>query len=142
MKFNFYYLSHKPRKFFNFYPPPIQTFSLLPFTPLATISSVKNGVSVMFGSWNPSQYLLQTASGLVKLAKGFCALQGILCATSSSAVVQVWDTTGTDATPGAVQITGSLSLTAGQSYPIPSKINYGLYVKLVSGSGSWTTFFD
>jgi len=96
----------------------------------------------MFGGWNPSQYLLQSASGLIKKAAGYAALQGIICATSSTAVVQVWDTTGTDATAGAIQVTGSITLTAGQSYPIPAKINLGIYVKLVSGSGSWTTFFD
>ncbi len=102
----------------------------------------------MFGSWNPSQFLLQSASGLVKMAKGFSALQGILCATSSTAVVVVWDSSGTNVANAAgdvsapVQITGQITLTAGQSYPIPSKINKGIYVQLVSGSGTWTVFFD
>lgn len=96
----------------------------------------------MFGSWNPSQYLLQAASGLVKKATGLCVLQGILCATSATAIVQVWDTSGTDATQGAVQVTGSITLSAGQSYPIPAKINLGIYVKLISGTGTWTVFFD
>jgi hypothetical protein len=83
-----------------------------------------------------------TTSTLVKLAKGLCTLQGILCATSTSAVIQIWDTTGTDQTAGAVQVTGSITLVAGQSYPMPAKLNLGLYVKLVSGSGTWTIFFD
>ena len=96
----------------------------------------------MFGSWNASQYLYQSASGLIKKAAGNCELQGILCATSSRAIIQIWDTTGTDATAGAVQVTGSITLTAGQSYPIPARLTLGLYVKLVSGSGTWTTFFD
>lgn len=102
----------------------------------------------MHGSWNPSQFLLQSASGLVKKALGFAALQGILCATSSTAIVVVWDSSGTNTTNAAgdtsapVQITGQITLSAGQSYPIPAKINKGIYVQLVSGSGSWTTFFD
>lgn len=99
----------------------------------------------MFGSWNPSQYKYLTdtiGSTLVKKAGGFSGLQGILCATSSSLLVQVWDTTGTDTTAGAIQVTGSITLTAGQSYPIPAKINLGLYVKVISGTGTFTVFFD
>lgn len=96
----------------------------------------------MFGSWNPAQWKQMSANGLVKTAGGFCALQGILCSTSSTAIVQVWDTTGDETTANAVKVLDSLTLTAGQSYPIPAKINQGLYVKLVSGTGSWTIFFD
>ncbi len=96
----------------------------------------------MFGSPAPCQYLLQSASGLIKKATGLCTTTGILCATSSSAIIQLWDTTGTDATAGAVQVTGSITLVAGTPYPIPAKFNNGIYVKLVSGTGSWTVFYD
>src|ERR1700692_4921969 len=102
----------------------------------------------MFGSWNPSQFLLQSASGLIKKATGFSGLQGILCATSNTAIIVVWDSSGTNTANATgdpsipVQVTGQITLVAGQSYPIPAKINKGIYVQLVSGSGTWTTFFD
>lgn len=96
----------------------------------------------MFGSDSPSQYLLQSASGLVKKATGLSTIQGILAATSSSAVIQVWDTPTDQTNALAKAVTGQLSIAAGTPYPIPAKINYGLYVQLVSGSGTWTVFFD
>ena len=96
----------------------------------------------MFGSWSPSQYIFLTASKLVKKAAGLCTISGILCGTSSSGIIQVWDTTGTDATAGAVQVTDSITLVAGTPYPIPAKLNMGLYIKLVSGSAGFTVFFD
>lgn len=96
----------------------------------------------MFGSWNPSQYKAMSASGLVKLATGLCALQGILCSTSSTAKIEVWDTLTDETNANAVKVLDDLTMTAGQSYPMPAKINYGLYVKLVSGTGAWTIFFD
>lgn len=101
----------------------------------------------MFGSWNPSQYKFfnwgtSITSTLIKLSKGFCGLQGILCATSSSLIIVVYDTLTTDTDPLAVQVTGQITLTAGQSYPIPAKINQGLYIKGISGTGTFTVFFD
>ena len=96
----------------------------------------------MFGSWSPCQYLVQSASGLVKKATGLCTITGMLCGTSSSAVIQVWDTPTDNTNAIAVAVTPQITLTAGTPYPIPAKINYGLYVQLISGSGSWAVYFD
>jgi hypothetical protein len=98
----------------------------------------------MFGSWNPSQYkrFSQAASVLVKKAGGYAGLQGILCASSASLIIEVWDTATDDTATQAVQILDQTTLTAGQSYPIPAKINYGIYIKVISGTGKATVFFD
>lgn len=96
----------------------------------------------MFGSVSPCQYLTQSASGLIKKATGLCTITGILCAVSNPAVIQVWDTPTDNTNALAKQVTGQLTMTAGQPYPIPAKINYGLYIQLVSGTGTWTVYFD
>lgn len=96
----------------------------------------------MFGSMNPCQYLVQSASGLIKKATGLTTTTGILCGTSSSAVIQLWDTPTTNADPKAVAVTPQLTLVAGTPYPVPAKFNYGIYTQLVSGSGSWAVYFD
>lgn len=97
----------------------------------------------MFGSADPTQWQLMTASGLVKKATGLCALTGILCAQSTSLVISLWD--GQDATGvlgPTTKCVDSIPLTAGVPYPIPAKLNNGLYIQFVSGSGSITVFYD
>lgn len=96
----------------------------------------------MFGSCNPAQYIFLTTSKLIKKATGLSTITGILCGTSSSGIIQVWDTAGTESTSGAVQVTDSISLVAGTPYPIPAKLNQGLYIKLVSGAAGFTVFYD
>ena len=97
----------------------------------------------MFGSPAPAQYKHMTASGLVKKATGLATMTGILAgAAGSSPIIIVYDTPTDDTNAQAVQVTGQLSLVAGTPYPIPAKFNYGIYVKLVSGSGDWTVIFD
>lgn len=97
----------------------------------------------MFGSLAPSQYKRITdTSTLVSKAGGYSQIMGILCAASTSLIVQVWDTSATDATAGAVQVTGSITLVAGTYYTIPARLNKGLYIKVISGTGDATVFFN
>lgn len=97
----------------------------------------------MFGSWNPSRSKKRFSdSGSVLCKKGMVALQGILCATSSSLIIQVWDTATDDTASNADQVMDSITLTAGQSYPIPYFFNLGLFIKVISGTGKATAFYD
>lgn len=99
----------------------------------------------MYGSWNPSQWtrIANATSLLIKKATGLATLGGLLCANSSSLIVVLWD--GQDAT-GALgptkQLTGQITLNSGQAYPCPAKLNNGLYVQIVSGTGDFTVFWD
>lgn len=77
-----------------------------------------------------------TASGIVKTGQG--RLNGALCAQSSSMKISVYD--GTD-TSGK-KLVDQMTLTAGNPYPMPVAFRTGLYVELVSGSGSTTFFWD
>jgi hypothetical protein len=94
----------------------------------------------MFGSWNPAQAKIFTANTLIKKGQGQST--GILCAQSSSLVVSVYDTASDDSAANAVKIVDSIPMTAGNPYAVPYKFNYGLYVKVVSGTGSATAFYD
>jgi hypothetical protein len=97
----------------------------------------------MFGSLNPCQYKFMSASGLLKKATGLGSITGILAATSSSAIIIVWDGQDATGTLGPTQqVTGQITLVAGTPYPIPAKLNNGLYIQLVSGTGGWTVFYD
>jgi len=99
----------------------------------------------MFGGWNPSQWkrIANATSTLIKKATGLSALQGILCANSSSLIIAVWDGQDATGTLGpTTQLTGSITLSSGQSYPMPAKLNNGLYIQVVSGTGDFTVFFD
>jgi hypothetical protein len=92
----------------------------------------------MFGSFNPAQWLRMTGSALVKKATGLCTITGILCTESSSLVINIYD--GIDNT--GTKVVGPLTLTASNPYPIPAKLNTGLYIEFASGSGSLTVFYD
>lgn len=96
----------------------------------------------MFGSMNPTQYKVVTANTLVKKSTGLCTVTGLLCSSSTSMVVQIWDTATDETNASAVKVVDSLTLVAGTPYPIPAKLNNGLYIKLISGTGSLTVFFD
>ncbi len=77
-----------------------------------------------------------TASGVVKADQG--NITGILVSSSSSLVLSVYD----DQAGSANLIVDSLATIAATPYPIPAKCNSGIYVKVVSGSGSFTVFYD
>lgn len=87
-------------------------------------------------------YTMSDSGGSALLAKasGFLGLQGVLCSSSSSLIIQVWDTLTNDSGAGAVLVQDQLTLTAGQSYPMPARILQGLYVKIVSGTGKFTVY--
>lgn len=97
----------------------------------------------MFGSLSPCQALKVTASVLVKKATGMATLTGLLCTESSSMIINVWDGQDAAGTLGpTTKIVGPLTLVAGTPYPMPVKLNNGLYFEVASGSGSFTAFFD
>lgn len=97
----------------------------------------------MFGSPNPCQWVRLAASALVKKATGLCTLTGILCTESSSLIINVWDGQDAIGTLGpTTKVLGPLTLVASNPYPIPAKLNNGLYIEFVSGSGSLTAFYD
>ncbi len=97
----------------------------------------------MFGSFNPAQWIRLTASALVKKATGLCTITGILCTESSSLIINVWDGQDASGTLGpTTKVLGPLTLVAGNPYPIPAKLNNGLYIEVVSGTGSFTVFYD
>lgn len=76
-----------------------------------------------------------TASGVVKTGQGVCA--SILCNTSSSLVISVYDGVST----GGTKFIGDLALAAGDVFDIPAQFMTGLYVEVVSGSGGVTVFY-
>ncbi len=95
----------------------------------------------MFGSLNPTQWKIITADGLVKKGQG--TLTGLLCASSSSMKISIYDGQDADGTLGTTRLlVDQLTLTAGNPYPIPAKLNNGLYIDVVSGTGSFTIFYD
>jgi hypothetical protein len=97
----------------------------------------------MFGNPNPTQVKLLTGSALLKKATGLGTITGILCAQSSNLVISIWDGQDATGTLGpTTKIVDSLPMTAGNPYPIPAKLNNGLYVQFVSGSGSISVFYD
>lgn len=58
-------------------------------------------------------------------------------------LVNVYDGQDATGTLGPTsRIVGPLTLVAGNPYPIPAKCNNGIYVELVSGTGSVTIFYD
>lgn len=97
----------------------------------------------MFGSASPCQWKILTASSLIKKATGLATLTGILCAQSSSLVVSIWDGQDASGTLGpTTKVVDQVPLTAGVPLPIPAKMNNGIYIEFVSGSGSITVFYD
>jgi hypothetical protein len=77
-----------------------------------------------------------TATGNVSAVQA--RLAGILCSTTSSGTVVVYDSATTTTT---IPITGTITLTAGQFYPIPARCQSGVYV-VVGGTADVTVFFD
>lgn len=75
-----------------------------------------------------------SASGVV--VAGPCGLLGVFCTASTSAVLKIFDNTAASGTVVADQFT----LTAGSFYRIPAACANGIYVQLVSGTGTWSTF--
>ncbi len=97
----------------------------------------------MFGSFNPTNnatLITQAASALIKKGQGQCT--GILCATSSTGVIEVWDAILDDSSAGAKKIVDDITLVAGNPYAIPYAFKMGLYVKKISGNYSATVFWD
>ena len=96
----------------------------------------------MFGSWSPCQWKIVTASVLVKKAAGLCTLTGLLCASSSTMIISIWDSATDNNDANATKVVDQITMVAGNPYPIPAKLNKGLYIQVVSGSGSITVFYD
>lgn len=72
-----------------------------------------------------------TASGAVLARDG--AMLGLLCTSSTSLVVRCWD----NATAASgTKLFDSLTVSAGTWYPFPVTFENGLYLQVVSGSGS------
>lgn len=78
---------------------------------------------------------LVTADGVVKTGKGTCVL--LLCTESTSLVLDIYDGTST----GGTKIVQNLAPYAGEEYDLPFEFTTGLYVEVVSGSGSVTMFY-
>ncbi len=70
----------------------------------------------MFGSLNPCQWKIITADALVKKGQG--NLTGLLCASSSSMKISIYDGQDTDGTLGPTKLlVDQLTLTAGNPKP-------------------------
>jgi len=82
------------------------------------------------------QWTRATASKLVRTGQGL--LNGLLCAQSSSMVISIYD--GVDDT--GVLLVNQMTLAAATPYPVPALVNTGIYVKLISGSGDITVFYN
>ena len=78
------------------------------------------------------KYLISTAT----VYTGTAQLLGLLCATTTSGTAIVYD-----ATSATNQITGTITLTAGQWYPIPATCVTGIRVVLANAAGV-TVFFN
>jgi hypothetical protein len=85
----------------------------------------------------PSGFLFKalSASGVVKLNPGTCVL--LLCSSSSSLVVNLYDNTSAAGT----KIVDSLPMDAKEEFDIPAQFSTGLYVEFASGTGKVTVFF-
>lgn len=75
-----------------------------------------------------------SASALVKTGAG--RLLGLICASSSSGTVKIWDNTSAATTV----LLNTMSLTAGTFYPVPGAFSTGLYVT-IGGTADITVFF-
>lgn len=67
---------------------------------------------------------------------GAAELIGILCASTSSGTVVVYDNTS-----AANPITGTITLTAGQWYPIPATCRTGVHV-VIANTANITVFYN
>ena len=65
-------------------------------------------------------------------------LIGVLCSTTSSGTLNVYNDTSTGTTN---TVTGTITLTAGQFYPIPARCGNGIYL-VIGGTANITAFFD
>lgn len=81
------------------------------------------------------RYLQFSATVQVKLGGGM--LGGILVSSATGATLAVYDGVGTDGT----LILDTMSVTAGQPYPLPCKFQNGLYI-VVGGTVSATVFYE
>lgn len=85
------------------------------------------------GNLNTGNPVVKSATGNVKALDG--AMLGFFCSTSSTGVIQLYDSaTTTTGTP----ITGQITVTAGTWYTLPINFTAGLYCVLVSGSANVT----
>ena len=80
-------------------------------------------------------YTNLSSSALVRTGKA--QIGGILCASSSSGTVKVWDNTSAATTV----VVNTMSLTAGQFYPIPASVGTGIYVT-IGGTADITVFWN
>ena len=81
------------------------------------------------------RYKVLTADGQVKDGPGI--LVGILCTTSSSLVLDVYDNTALSGT----KIVDDLPMDAKEFQEIPAQCDTGIYVDFASGTGTITVFF-
>lgn len=87
-------------------------------------------------STNEGQYLAMSGSALLKNGAG--TLRKIICTTSSTAILTIYDNTAASGT----KIIDSLTLVAGTVYEIGALAIAGIYVHLDSGSGKWTAIYN
>jgi hypothetical protein len=76
-----------------------------------------------------------SASGSVKNGSG--TLGGFLCTASSSGTVTIYDNTASSGT----KIVDTMSVTAGQPYPVPVNFNNGCYI-VIGGTATITVFYN
>lgn len=67
---------------------------------------------------------------------GASQLLGFLCATTTSGTVVIYDNTS-----AATPITGTITLTAGQWYPVPATCQTGIHV-VIANTANITVFYN
>ena len=79
-------------------------------------------------------YAHLSASGLVKAGPGI--LTGVLCSSSSSGTMKVWEAL----TATGLYIQNTMPLVAGQFYPMLTRFDVGVYITL-AGTCEITVFY-
>lgn len=80
-------------------------------------------------------YLALSASGLVKTGEGICGMVKI--STSTDLILKFWD--GVAASGTVIQ--SNIAVDAKEEHDIPAQFRTGLYVEIISGSGTFTVYF-
>lgn len=83
-----------------------------------------------------AQYALVTATGSTLVHNGACSLLGMLVSSTSGGTAVISDGSG------GTQVAGTITLTAGQWYPVPATLTSGLHLTVSGGPSNVTLFYS